>query len=253
MSSNPIWQPLMAELDRWKAAGRKADFWLRDDDAVEPTAPLDRLLALTGRSGVPVTLAVIPAFTGEALAKRLAQEPHAAVAVHGWSHRNYAPDGQKKQELGSHRPREVVLDELSRGLSHLTRLYGERAIPMLVPPWNRIDPGLLPDLGSIGFTALSVYGPAKPAASLSVINTHVDPMDWHGTRGCRDHADLVRDIVGQLDRAFASGEPVGLLTHHLVHDEAAWAFLEGLFEVTSGQACVWRSAGDLIGQSGSPE
>jgi hypothetical protein len=81
-----------------------------------------------------------------------------------------------------------------------------------------------------------------------VINTHVDLMDWHGTRGCRDHTVLVHEIVARLDRAFLSGEPVGLLTHHLVHDEAAWTFLEGLF-VTSGQAATWRSAGELIGQS----
>jgi peptidoglycan/xylan/chitin deacetylase (PgdA/CDA1 family) len=247
MSSDELWLPLAAELERWKAAGRSADFWLRDDDAVEPTAPLDRLLALTGDFGIPVTLAVIPAFTDEALVRRLALAPHAAVAVHGWSHRNYAPEGRKRQELGSHRPRGVVLDELSRGLSHLTRLHGDRAIPMLVPPWNRIDAGLLPDLRAIGFTALSVYGPAKPAP-LSVINTNVDLMDWHGTRGCRDHGALVRDIVGELDRSFASGEPVGLLTHHLVHDEAAWAFLNGLFEVTAGRACHWHSARELIGQ-----
>src|SRR4029077_9847035 len=96
--------------------------------------------------------------------RRLSQAPHAAVAVHGWSHRNYAPDSQKNQELGSHRPRDVVLDELSRGLSHLKNLHGERAIPMLVPPWNRIDDGLLPDLGSVGFAALSVCRPARPAS-----------------------------------------------------------------------------------------
>ena len=27
-----------------------------------------------------------------------------------------------------------------------------------------------------------------------------------------------------------SREPVGILTHHLVHDETAWVFLEGLFD-----------------------
>ena len=248
MSSDRNWELLALELERWSGASRKADFWLRDDDAVTPTAPLDRLLGLTGRFGIPVTLAVIPAFTDEALARRLSHTPHATVAVHGWSHRNYAPDGQKKQELGSYRPRGVVLDELSRGLSHLTNLHGERAMPMLVPPWNRIDDGLLSDLGAIGFTALSVYGPARPAP-LTVINTHVDLMDWHGTRGCRDHAVLVHDIVSELDRAFVSGDPVGLLTHHLVHDEAAWTFLEGLFEATAGLAANWRSVGDLIGQS----
>ncbi len=101
MSESQIWQPLLSELAGWERAGRKADFWLRDDDAVEPTAALDRLLTLTEKYGVPVALAVIPAFTGAALAKRLDEAPHAVVAVHGWSHENHAAAGEKKQELGS--------------------------------------------------------------------------------------------------------------------------------------------------------
>ncbi|TJV44768.1 MAG: polysaccharide deacetylase [Mesorhizobium sp.] len=248
MTSDPIWQPLVEELARWQRAGRKAEFWLRDDDAVDPTLALDRLLDLTGDFAVSVTLAVIPALTNEKLVVRLDQVPHATVAVHGWAHRNHAPEGEKKQELGAHRPREVVLDDLGRGLSRVTGLHAARAVPMLVPPWNRIDAGVVSDLGSTGFTALSVFGPPKPAA-LAVINSNVDIMDWHGTRGCRDHGLLVQAIVAQLQRAFDGGEPVGLLTHHLVHDESAWLFLERLFEITTRtEACAWLPIKTLIGR-----
>ncbi len=246
MTSYRIWQPLVEELARRQRAGRKAEFWLRDDDAVEPTPALDRLLALTGEFAVPVTLAVIPAMTDGKLVARLDEAPHAAVAIHGWAHRNHAPEGEKKQELGPHRPREAVLDELARGLTRVIGLHGARAVPMLVPPWNRIDAGLISDLASTGFTALSVYGPPKPA-SLAVINSNVDIMDWHGTRGCRDHGQLVQAIVAQLQH----GEPVGLLTHHLVHDESAWLFLERLFTVTArAEACAWLPVRTLIGRSG---
>lgn len=251
MTPDPIWQPLHEELLRWERAGRTADFWLRDDDAVEPTVALDRLLGLTGEFAVPVTLAVIPAFTGEALARRLEAAPHATVAVHGWSHKNHAPAGQKKQELGAHRPRDVVLGELAQGLSHVARLHGELALPMLVPPWNRIDAALISDLGAVGFEALSAYGPPRPAP-ISVLNSNVDLMDWHGTRGCRDHSLLVQDIVAGLGRAFESGgDPVGLLTHHLVHDETAWSFLVRLFEITSRHDGRWRSARTILGPSRS--
>lgn len=247
MTSDPNWQPLVEELARWQQAGRKAEFWLRDDDAVDPTPALDRLLDLTGEFAVPVTLAVIPAKTDGKLAVRLGEAPHATVAVHGWAHRNHAPANQKKQELGAHRPREAVLDELARGLSHVTRLHGARAVPMLVPPWNRIDPGVVSELGSIGFAALSVFGPPKPA-SLAVINSNVDIMDWHGTRGCRDHGLLIQAIIAQLQHAFDGGQPVGLLTHHLVHDESAWLFLERLFAVTArAEASAWLPIRTLIG------
>ena len=75
MADDAVWQPLVGELQRWRQAGRAADLWLRDDDAVEPTAALDRLLALAGRHSIPLTLAVIPAHAGEALAVRLSGEP----------------------------------------------------------------------------------------------------------------------------------------------------------------------------------
>lgn len=240
------WLPLRQELARWRHAGRAAGFWLRDDDAIAPTPALDRLLEVSGEFAVPATLAIIPACSGEALASRLA-ETQASVAVHGWSHANHAPDDEKKQELGPQRPPDAVFAELSRGLAHVQRLHGERAVAMLVPPWNRISPALVEGLGSIGFEALSTFGPPR-AASIRVINSNVDIIDWHGTRGCRDHAVLVGEIAAQLHRAFAGGDPVGLLTHHLVHDEAAWTFLQRLFEATASQGGNWLSAGQMLGQ-----
>ena len=106
MAEEVTWQPFRAELDRWQRSGRTIAFWLRDDDAVQPTAALDRLLDLAGRHSIPTTLAVIPAYAREQLAARLATEPHVSVAVHGWAHDNHAPEGEKKQELGPHRSAE---------------------------------------------------------------------------------------------------------------------------------------------------
>lgn len=247
MMLGEIWQPLTAELERWLQAGRTADFWLRDDDAIEPTNALDRLLAATAAHDVPVALAVIPATTGMPLAHRLARENHVTVVVHGWSHENHAPQGEKKQELGRHRPRDIVLAELSQGRARLQRLHDGRFAPMLVPPWNRIDADLLPHLAGLGFSALSVFGAPSPAP-IRLLNSTVDIMDWRGNRGGRDHAALISQIVAQLERAFrGEAGPVGLLSHHLVHDEVAWTFLDRLFEVTARSgACRWRPVGELL-------
>ena len=246
MADDAHWTLLLAELERWRAAGKRASLWLRDDDATEPTPALDRLLALCERHSLPVTLAVIPAFTGEPLARRLDQAPLATVAVHGWSHRNHADAGEKKQELGAHRPRQTVIGELENGLAVLGALYPRRLAPVLVPPWNRIDAALIPELGELGFRALSVYGPERDSP-LRQINTHVDLMDWHGTRGGRDHALLVSDIVRRLAVTFESGGTVGILAHHLAHDNKAWNFLEELFARTATHpACGWRPIESLI-------
>jgi hypothetical protein len=248
MTADETWVPLRAELDRWQAAGRTARFWLRDDDAVEPTAPLDRLLDLTGKAGVPLTLAVIPASTGEALAARLASAPHVLVALHGWAHTNHAGDDEKKQELGAHRPPELVLGELRDGMAILQRLYSQQFVSMLVPPWNRINKALLPLLPALGLNALSVYGRARTDSPIALLNTHVDVMNWHGTRGGRPHAELVAELVRELQARFEDdAEPTGILTHHLVHDATAWDFLAGLLDHThSHPAVVWTSAAELL-------
>ncbi|MDE1996828.1 MAG: polysaccharide deacetylase family protein [Rhizobiaceae bacterium] len=248
MSDETTWQPLRTELQRWVDAGRRARLWFRDDDAIEPTAALDRLLALSGRHSVPVALAVIPAPTGEPLATRLASEEDVTVTVHGWTHQNHAPDITKKQELGPHRPQAIVLDELHRGFDKLKALYPRQFAPMLVPPWNRIDKALLPELSAFGYRAVSVYGLAKPDQPIALVNTHIDIMDWHGTYGGRPHGDLVAELVRELQNRFdGNDEPIGVLTHHLVHDARAWGFIEALFAETAGHAAVeWHPIGDFM-------
>lgn len=232
-------QLLRETLDRLADQGQKVKLWLRDDDAVMPTAALDALLAMTAAHTIPVTLAVIPEHTGDALARRLDTAPHAFVAVHGWSHANHAPDGEKKQELGPSRPVEIVLAELKSGLQKLKGLHDTRFIPMLVPPWNRIAAELLPPLGQHGFMYLSVFGREQQGSPIRLVNTHVDIMDWHGSRGGRPAPQLFAEFakeIGRMDRV-----PItGVLTHHLVHDTAAWKFLAALFTITSGHpACEW--------------
>ncbi|MGO7418364.1 polysaccharide deacetylase, partial [Rhizobium ruizarguesonis] len=54
MTDMMAWDPLRRELDLWQAAGRVARFWLRDDDAVEPTLALEMLIAsISGTSFSP--------------------------------------------------------------------------------------------------------------------------------------------------------------------------------------------------------
>jgi hypothetical protein len=249
MGDNAVWQPLRNELQRFAASGRTAKVWLRDDDAIEPTAPLDRLLDLAGGFDVPLTLAVIPALTGENLATRLRQETNVTVVVHGWSHANHAASDEKKQELGQDRPATVVLSELKAGFDKLKPLYPAQFAPVLVPPWNRIAPTLLPPLAGLGYRAVSVYGLSRASSPIALVNTHVDLMNWHGVRGCRPHAELVANLVAELaDRFGGNDEPIGILTHHLVHDDAAWDFVSRLFEETRNSPAVdWKGLGEILG------
>lgn len=213
---------------------------------MEPTPALDTLLDLCAGFSAPVTLAVIPEMTTDRLAQHLDTSDIAQVAVHGWSHANYAGEKEKKQELGSHRDPAIVLDELQSGLDKLHDLHGGRLVPMLVPPWNRIDAGIVKELAGLGYRALSVFGPEKSTLP-PCLNTHVDVIDWHGSRGGRDDGILFSETAARILRAAENGGVTGVLTHHLVHDDNVWHFLRRLFEVTAEHpAARWRSSKDLV-------
>jgi hypothetical protein len=237
---NPM-NHLIAELDRCADAGRRVSFWLRDDDAVAVTAPLERLLGLVGQWDVPVVLAVIPQPAEPGLAVRVAEVPRAKVAPHGFAHRNHAPAGQKKQELGEHRPRATVLDEIAGGFATLVNAFPGRTVPMLVPPWNRIAPDLLPDLPGLGLRYLSTFGtepPHAPAPGLVQVDCQLDIMDWRTRRA--HPCDVLAGSLAALVRRSSPAAPIGILTHHLVHDEVAWTFLADLFQMTARhEAVTW--------------
>lgn len=215
---------LETELQNWRAAGKQPQVWWRDDDAVSLTPELKRLTQLTGDAGVGVLLAVIPAHADQELAKFVGQHGHLQPCVHGWSHTNHAPASEKKCELGTHRALDIVLSEIERGRERLARLFGMGLAPVLVPPWNRMRDDLAPRLREVGIKAFSTFAHKRPHPEIQV-NTHVDVMDWKAPGGAAGKtSDRLQDeLATALAVARTNGfYPVGLLTHHLVHDEAAW-------------------------------
>lgn len=227
------WRALADEAAHWHRAGRTAELWWRDDDAADAGPALDRLLALHHQSGIPLSLAVVPACATPALADRLAGETAIDLLQHGYAHVNHAAPGEKKIELGPHRPAMLVLGELGTGWLALERLFGGRALPVLVPPWNRISPGLAPALPEIGFRGLSTFGPRRHRTlhGLLEINTHVDVIDWKGSRAFVGAPTVLGALVGALVHArTVSPEPIGLLSHHLAMDDEAWDFLRSMWD-----------------------
>lgn len=233
---NP-WRRLSAELDRWQADGRAATLWWRDDDAVASTPALDRLIALHRRCGVAPALASIPAHAGADLAAALEHDPAIAVLQHGYAHDNHAGEGERAIELGGKRRREAIVAELARGWARLHGLFPERLLPVMVPPWNRIAPELLPDLHALGFRALSGFAPRRAreaVAGLVQANCHADLVDWRAGRRFRGEQRTLDQICSHLEarrcgRADAD-EATGVLSHHRVLDASAWGFLEALLE-----------------------
>lgn len=244
------WSPLDRELDLWRAEGRVLPLWWRDDDAIEVTPQLEQLHGLAADLGLPLHLAVIPAGATPELAAYVAARPLIVPVVHGLSHRNHAPAGEKKAEFGAHRDLEQLVADCAVARDRLGAVFGNRLTPMFVPPWNRVAPDLLEALPGLGYRAISTFTPRKAplaAPGLHRINTHLDPIDWKGTRSLVDPGALVAQITGQLqDRRLGRAdaeEPYGILTHHLVHDAAIWHFTtELLSRLTQGPVTAWSAA-----------
>ena len=156
------WQALADEAARWRDAGRTAELWWRDDDAIDATPLLDRLVGLVRDTQTP------------------------------------------------------------------------RALAVMVPPWNRIAPVLVPTLPEIGYRGLSTFGPrprVHPVRGLLQVNTHVDLIDWKGGRVFAGEQATLAGLVAALVQARSGGgEPVGVLSHHLAMDAGAWDFLRSLWE-----------------------
>ena len=249
------WQRLAAELDRWQASERVATLWWRDDDAVAHTPALGRLLDLQRHWEVPLALASIPAHAEESLASKLEHYRAIAVLQHGYAHNNNAGAGERAIELGGKWQRERVVAELKRGWGRLSQLFPERLLPVMVPPWNRISSECILCLPALGFRALSCFSArARREAVAGVLQTncHADLVDWRRGRRFRGESQTIDQICTHLAARRSGGadaaEPTGILSHHLVHDDDCWRFLESLLEacnqhpgarwLETGEACL---------------
>lgn len=248
--SSAGWSGLAAELDRWGDAGRTAALWWRDDDAVAATPQLRDLLRLA--DAAPLALAAIPAFARPDLAEALDERPQIAVLQHGWQHVNRAAGG-KKSEYPPGRAHAAVAAEIAAGRARLVALFGLRAVPAFVPPWNRLGDDFLTILPHCGIAALSGMAAPHRAAlppGLAAIDVHLDLVAWHEGGGFIGEDAALAGLAGLLRRRRRDGSeqgPVGILTHHLIMDRATAAFVARLIALSrSHRALRWAAVTDLL-------
>ena len=267
---NAAWRAFIDELARSRDAGCPARFWWRDDDAHMPTPALAGLLALRAAAQVPLALAVIPEEAVPALFGEIG--PGISVLQHGTDHVNRAGRGEKKTEFSIHESVGSALARLRASRARLADLSRGRALPVLVPPWNRIPAALAAEIGLAGFRGLSTYDtydthdthdthdagtfaarpPGHPATVVQV-HTHLDIIAWREGRGFAGEEQVLRQAIRRLayqrsgDKRQAG--PIGWLTHHAVHDDAAQRFLEQLLEITrNAEGVTWADAEQLFAE-----
>jgi hypothetical protein len=228
------WADLLDEAARWSQAGRTAALWWRDDDAADVGPALERLLAIHRDTGAPLALAVVPATATQALADRLAGEPAFDLLQHGYAHVNHAaPGDNKKIELG-HRAAGHAGAGRAGHRPHGARTAVRRAA--LAGAGAALEPhraGLVPTLPEIGFAGLSTFGARRAHASGERASggqhsRRLDRLEGR-PRFCR-RGGRAGCACCRFGRARISGEPVGVLSHHLAMDGGAWDFLRSIWQ-----------------------
>ena len=253
------WSLLAEELALWPES---VPFWWRDDDAIADSAALQKMLVIAKQYSAPVHLAVIPAHLQDSLAVIKAPEHRDSCFVlqHGFDHQSYALAGQRKIELGGSQATQPqltsLLANLATGYTLLQAHFANQYLPILVPPWNRVESPVAEHLTHLGYQQLSVLASDKLEETSFHLNVHIDIIDWK-QRKFVGEAQVLSKIISSLtalriqaqQNASEKSEPVkpcGLMTHHLDHDDECWAFLTRFFEFCQQQdKVIWLSGSAL--------
>lgn len=245
------WDDARHELDCWSKRGLKARFWVRDDDACEMSAPLARLHDLANRHDIVIGLAVIPGRTQSSLLQFMNDEGRRFHPMcHGWQHINYAPVGHKPSEFGAGRPVAALIHDAQLAFNTFSRHFTD-ADAVFVPPFGQISRAMIRALPGIGFRGVSA-GPGWLERKLSRLpdwniripgakvprwtrlprlDVQIDPIDWR--KRTAHSADRICDAIVRCLRPrrmgfLASDVPIGVVTHHMAHDDKIWQVCDGV-------------------------
>jgi hypothetical protein len=245
-------QPLRAAIEEWKRACGNAPFFLRDDDAARATPRLQRLLGICRQTDTQVMLSVIPGRVQPDLVETIMECEFAVPVQHGYQHESHSTIEGVKSEFPDEEALEPQHDRARRGIEDMANAFGDRFMPILVPPWNNISQKLVANLASVGIAGLSCSGRrgGSDRYNIKLFNSWVSLNDFSKLEEPFDPAIIVdkymRTIGNRLTQAKDRLEPIGLTTHHLVTSEEQFRFLHALIETVREAGGQWLSPEELM-------
>ena len=220
-------------------SGQPVSVFFRADDVAVPGMNFNRMMALFAKYGVPLALAIVPAWLThdrwEYLKGFEKNNPFRwCWHQHGWRHVNHEVVG-KKQEFGDTRSMAEITRDLTRGKWRLEQIMAGAFYPVFTPPWNRCSARTLQALKELGFAAVSRSRGSKPLSPGGLPDYYVN-VDLH-TRKERDPAAGWNNLLDELEQAVASGY-CGIMIHHQKMNAAAFDFLEILLRTLTNQTDI---------------
>lgn len=242
---------LFKKLELALAARPDLTIWWRDDDIayIRPWRPLLRAQARSrlkfvcdtlAASRMPALLAVEPwQFLEKAgpLLNILKESP-VPLAIHGIRHKNRARVG--KSEFPPEYAGEAQCREILAVFRRFRQEFGERLLPVFVPPFNSIAPALVRLLRQNG---LAVSGSnVSPGIAW---NTDYDFVDWERRRLLPPET-----IIGDLVALCRAGSPfIGINSHHKLIAPQDRRFVRALLAVLDSHARMTGNARLPFGQT----
>jgi hypothetical protein len=248
-----VWHSVRRELACWADSGLRAKFWVRDDDAVEVSEELLRLRDIAAKYRIRIGLALIPGRVSPDLVNFLDRSGSQFYPMcHGWKHVNHNAKNSPG-EFGADRPISSLITDARLALQLFSQLFGS-AKAIFVPPFNNATPSLIKSLPNIGFFGVSLTPSYLERTLLKLsfglnfrapvtipdlnrgrrIDVHVDLINWQA-KTAHETGTIAGQILRQLRARrlgyLSADVPIGLLTHHLAHDERVWSLCQDVLSV----------------------
>jgi peptidoglycan/xylan/chitin deacetylase (PgdA/CDA1 family) len=225
--------------------------FFRADDIGAGGRAFEALCKLFRYHGVPLGMAVVPAWLSATRTEQLFQsspleEPLWGWHQHGWRHVNWQRTG-KKSEFGEQRPLEKQWRDIWQGQQKMQEIFGERSLSIFSPPWNRISLPTVKILQQLGFKGICMEGPLprgfRPPLTLRNMRIHVD---LH-TRKNKDAVSDYTALLSEIGILLGKREPIGMMIHHQRMTIYSFEFLHELICFLKDRLGVrFLSLNDLI-------
>lgn len=236
------WREQLAAAVEKGLGNHSPSVFFRADDIGAGGRAFETLCRLFRHHGVPLGMAVVPAWLSDIRKKQLfeaapLEEPLWGWHQHGWRHVNWQRSG-KNSEFGEHRPHDKQLRDISQGRKKMAEIFGERFTPIFTPPWNRLSTATLRILQELDFKGVSIVKPLprglKPAVTLKTLRIH---LDLH-TRKAKDGAADFQTLLAELSSLLGKNDMAGIMIHHHRMNHFSFEFLHELLNILKIQPRV---------------
>ncbi|MGO9373244.1 MAG: polysaccharide deacetylase family protein [Syntrophobacteraceae bacterium] len=244
----PGWKGMLDEVSAKMASTGLPPIFFRADDIGAAGKAFDALCGLFRFYQVPLAMAVIPAWLGEARQERLFQAAPVNEELwnwhqHGWRHINWQKDGEKC-EFGSDRAPERQHEDILQGRIKMERIFGRNFVEVFTPPWNGFSTAALSALRKLGFKGISVMEPFPAGIKFQSGIQHLPVRLALHTRKAKDPAADFALLIDQFRGISTMKGLTGIMIHHQRMTPFAFEFLErmiyNLKYVIKARFCSFR-------------